>query len=1040
MLFICALIALTLGQQTEESPCDYERSIVQVSTSAELEAAIQTIESDQTIVLAEGRYEVADLQIDNVDCVLFRPDSDDSVVTLDASISLSDYIVTDWSSEGELWSVTLADDVTVWQLFTSEFKEVSLGRYPNVQGEDIWDASLAFRQQVDDESFNGVVVDELKPCEDSDSLTILENQPSFDGCMAVLNIGHWETIEAEVFNHNGDTFQYVNDEVTYKNNLGRYFIECLAAVDSQNEWGLDWEDNTLYVRLPEGVTSPDGFRGKRADFIFSILRSDYILFQNLNFFAGGVRMTQVKHSEVTDCTFSYSSYNKRALQQSHGAPGALVFLGQGLTQGGEDVYTYNKVQNCEFSNTDGAALVMQMQRQNTVSDNLFSHIDYSASYAHGAVDFQSSDLTEFTYNTVTTTGSSETIRVGHASDVSLNYFTNGGLLQEDGAAVQVRTQNQENTVIQKNWAINNAKKGFRFDTSNNPTAADGSYSSGSDGMMLNNVAFNNRGGFTVKGNNHIVRRNTALMNNWFTRGNNNVEAGVVDMAVWTENSMFENQPYNMDTATRRNFVQMLSGSSSGGFTDLPGQTGNNYNGFVEAEHVFNRLRDPMHGDFRPVGCPNSPATCGNANDWGAYSGTNLKRTQMWVPGRRLHNSASFPLPYEGSDRVPTSVDLKWQKSKNTQCKYDVFMTHEEPPTNMPTTGLNAWLASTTWKSLSANPQANRRNLVENRDIVDELGVDWVEGRTYYWRVETVRGNGARCSEDLNGDIPGEAVVWSFTTGAEFEFESRGDCAEMFNVEESDIQQTLREFAAITDDDIESYCANPEVDELWEESEFFGTHGYFEYDCATWECGLQRIYDPVCDLEAVAHLTTQLSNKAKVAKRASAVGSNVCDYSCDVDAPTPNGADIPTIGTSFTPSSCVIGLLESEMEEFSDLLQQTIRVVFGSLTKTHMTHPDWTPFPGDSCKDGQDFLCADYYCSAAEHDRLALLRDTFTSDSMAMLRHGEGSVCSTEQVRTAALHIGGKTSFQEHFDRVHACLSNDQWNTGATRRLLSLAQA
>merc|ERR1712107_859255 len=87
-----------------------------------------------------------------------------------------------------------------------------------------------------------------------------------------------------------------------------------------------------------------------------------------------------------------------------------------------------------------------------------------------------------------------------------------------------------------------------------------------------------------------------------------------------------------------------------------------------------------------------------------------------------------------------------------------------------------------------------------------------------------------------------------------------------------------------------------------------------------------------------------------------------------------------------------------------------------------------------------FLCAQYYCDAGDHERLALLRDTFTSDSMAMLRHGEGSVCSTEQVETAALHIGGKASFVTHFGHVHACLSDDQWNTGATRRLLSMAQA
>lgn len=485
---------------------------------------------------------------------------------------------------------------------------------------------------------------------------------------------------------------------------------------------------------------------------------------------------------------------------------------------------------------------------------------------------------------------------------------------------------------------------------------------------------------------------------------------------------------------------MLSGSSSGGYTDLPGQTGGNYNGFLEAEHVFNRLRDPMHGDFRPIGCPNSPATCSARNDWGAYSGTNLKRTQMWVPGRRLHVSASFALPYDGSDRVPTTIDLKWQVAQENRCKYDVYMTHLEPPT----TNIDAWLASTTWKSLSTNPQNSLRNLVENGRIISELGDDWIEGRTYYWRVETVRGNGNRCSEDLNGEIPGEAVVWSFTTGAAFEFEGRGDCMEMFEVEESDIHQTLREFAAVTSsDDIDSYCDNSEVDDLWEESDFFGgENGYFEYDCSTWECGLARIYQPMCDLEAVALDATQLSNKRQVAKRASAVNSNVCDYSyCEAPMATPNGATIPTISSSYMPTSCIIGMLESEMEQFSDLLHATIKEVFGSLTERNMEHPEWAPDAGDSCRDGPTFLCANFYCDAEEHTLLAELRDSFTSDSMAMLRHSQqDSLCSTEEVRTAALNIGGKVSFQNHFDRVHACLSDDQWNIGATRRLLSMAHA
>jgi len=1059
MFLLCALIATVFAQ------CDYDlNTVTLVTNEAELNSAVEDLQSGQTIELAAGRYEVANLQIENVDCVVFRPqivNGAPAEVTLDASIPLSGSNIqgsqgSSWTQNGELWSVELAAGVTVWQLFSADFSEISLARYPNVQGEDIWNASLAFRQQDDDMSSNGEVFDQLRPCEDSDSPTALEQQPNFDGCMAVLNIGHWETIEAQVTDHQGDSFRYTNDEVTYKDNLGRYFVECLAALDAPGEWGFDWESNRLVVRLPEDLENPFDLRGKRADFLFSVLNADGIMFQHLNFFAGGVRLNRVVNSEVSDCTFTHSSYNKRALQQSHGAPGALVLLGQGLTQNQQDVETLNTVKDCEFRHTDGAALVMQMQRGNVVSDNLFSHIDYSAAYAHGAVDFQSSDDITFQYNTVTTTGSSETIRAGSASTVQYSFFTNGGLLQEDGAAVQVRTANQEDTVIEFNWAVNNAKKAFRFDTSNKPTAADGSYSSGSGGTMRNNVAFNNRGGITVKGDSHIVRRNTALMNNWFTRGTASVEAGTMDMAVWDANSQFPDQIYNTDTQTRVNLVQRLSGSSSGDFVPVPGTVTGNYNGFAEAEHVFNKLRDPLHGDFRPRGCnwPNE-GTCKNANNYGAYSQNTLKKTEMWVPGRRFLKSASFALPYDGSENVPFRVDLKWQRAQDLKCKYDVYMTFGAAPTASPEApdALAAWLETdANWVRVSTTLQNNKKNLVLNSAIVNAVGEDnWVRGRTYYWRVETVKNNGNRCSADLNGAVPGEAGVWSFKLAEEedFTFQERGDCATMFDTfDEAEVQQTLRDFASMTnDDDIASYCANPEVDELWAESAFFGSatgeSNYFEYDCNTWQCGLAMIDAPVCDLTAVAEATHQLPNKKKVAKRAVAVKSNVCDLSyCSDHEPMPsdNGADLPTLTTDFVPSTCVIGMLESEMEEFSDLLQATIRQVFGSLTETQMERPAWASNPGDSCRNGPTFLCEDLYCDSHMSTQLQDLRDAFTSDAMALLRHSASSTCTSEEVLQAAMNIGGKISFRNHFSRVHRCWEQE-WNmSGATRRLLGMAHA
>lgn len=250
-----------------------------------------------------------------------------------------------------------------------------------------------------------------------------------------------------------------------------------------------------------------------------------------------------------------------------------------------------------------------------------------------------------------------------------------------------------------------------------------------------------------------------------------------------------------------------------------------------------------------------------------------------------------------------------------------------------------------------------------------------------------------------------------------------------------------------DDDIASYCANPEVDELWAESAFFGSgsgeSNYFEYDCNTWQCGLSMVVAPVCDLTAVAEAASQLPNKKKVAKRAVAVSSNVCDLSYCADhepVPSDNGADLPTLTTDFVPSNCVIGMLESEMQEFSDLLQATIRQVFGSLTEKQMERPAWASNPGDSCRSGSTFLCEDLYCDSHMSTQLQELRDTFTSDAMALLRHSASSTCTSEEVLQAAMNIGGKISFQDHFSRVHQCWEQEWTMSGATRRLLSMAHA
>merc|ERR1712038_1176236 len=93
-------------------------------------------------------------------------------------------------------------------------------------------------------------------------------------------------------------------------------------------------------------------------------------------------------------------------------------------------------------------------------------------------------------------------------------------------------------------------------------------------------------------------------------------------------------------------------------------------------------------------------------------------------------------------------------------------------------------------------------------------------------------------------------------------------------------------------------------------------------------------------------------------------------------------------------------------------------------------PAWASNPGGSCREGPTFTCEDLYCSSGMDTRLQELRDTFTSSAMALLRHTASSTCTEDEVLMAAMNIGGKVSFRNHFVRVHECWSSDWSNTSS----------
>ena len=81
-----------------------------------------------------------------------------------------------------------------------------------------------------------------------------------------------------------------------------------------------------------------------------------------------------------------------------------------------------------------------------------------------------------------------------------NYFTNMGLVQHDGAALQASSLVQRGTIYAYNWVVNTRKLGLRFDSGDDCIYGD-------NGTMHHNVVMGALGAIKSKGNDHLFYNN-----------------------------------------------------------------------------------------------------------------------------------------------------------------------------------------------------------------------------------------------------------------------------------------------------------------------------------------------------------------------------------------------------------------------------------------------------------------------------------------------------------------------------------------------------
>jgi len=790
--------ALTTFYADPASDCGASCTGTETDPFPELRACVEAAAAatPSECILKKGRYKTGNstIVLNGVSDVRITGEEDGVVIDGTAPVDAT------WVKVGDNWRTVAPVEEKPWQLWVGG-RHQTLARWPNADpwtdgGYDLHGGH--WRYEKEGASFFGHVVDDL----DRNPVPhpSLADQPNLEGCPVVLNVGHWDTAHAIITEHDVDSnsFSYNGAATGYEgktlepragDGLGRYFVEgCVQVLDQEGEWAYD-DEGHLVIRTWDGV-DPNvvGVFGKINTYALAVGGpAGQVEVSNINFFATTLFFFNAYNSTLAENVFDYPSFSRRALGDTTspylltGAPydpdlagiwklhtlktligAAPTFFGayrmddfesqcEKMTSLTRTVgsCTKNVVRDNTFRYTDGVALLLHRTGEDLIENNLFSHIDYSAvGIGFGVSGF--ADAGTFRRNTLEWFGDSVGFRVGgEAWTVDLNHFSHLGLCQSDGAAVQAGQNTATNTVYSRNWAIDSAKKGFRFDMGEDGVE-------GFNGTMIRNVGVRTSMGMAVKGADHHVFHNLAFGS---VKDHDDIDGGGAN-----DISVLECYPCsatrgfyytNHATVTRNNAGGYISGGQSEQqkhwlldheYYD------HNYNEHVERTPIEQYLRDSNHLDFRPrqdsplvdAGLPivyNSDGSGyylgrepvadqpfdGLVPDIGAYEyGASLSK--YFIPGR-IAVAPTHPIPQDTSTQVLPDLDLMFLGGKSSQV-HDVYV------------------------GLSEDALVLVGQLVDGDNVfkIGSTGQTLELGQTYFWRVDAVQSDQSVVA----------SPVWSFT--------------------------------------------------------------------------------------------------------------------------------------------------------------------------------------------------------------------------------------------------------------------------------------
>ncbi len=558
---------------------------------ATISAAVEEAVAGDEIIVHSGSY-YEEITISNKDGLTIRAAEGDRVV-LDGTRSIKQDLQKSWSQHsGGVQFVDLGLDA--WQLFL-DYEEQVPARWPNANFSDgsVFNRSHNWAHgtitQGGNEYSNGELIDAGAIEGGHQGLNLSGIDPV--GATAILNVGSFKTWSRAVETYDRNYSKITFEEVPgWKTKHHAYFLEGkLEFSDRAGDGFFDMELQRLYFLPPDGQDANIlDIRVKTQAFAINVSDSDFVTLDGIDFFGTTFKFYECTGCLVNNSILLYPSTSKRGLGVS------------GEDDGERWVSRMDRCKQCmiessAFLYTDGCAIEMHggdlHNNNNSIKNSYFYHIDWSVSDLPGLMTtfYLGGRDNQFVGNTVHRTGASATISIGDAPTVKGIRAYDTGLLQTDGAVVQMMMAEQDGAEISYNWIHDTEKYGIRMDGP--ATEQD---NRGRNATIHHNVLWNIKGGIMMKGDFHNASNNT-VFGEAVSDYNHMI---VLHEGGWGNgNSTVASNAADRIAAHRRN-----SNSSY----PLPGNDSiqfNNWNGYDEGnngESVFSQLTDPLGLDFRPI--------------------------------------------------------------------------------------------------------------------------------------------------------------------------------------------------------------------------------------------------------------------------------------------------------------------------------------------------------------------------------------------------------------------------------------------------------